>query len=53
MSLINATGSAEESLGDNSHALAAHLRDESGYLVYNVLALAPDRSFNRVLVDLI
>jgi hypothetical protein len=51
VSLSEAAANVENSLGNNSHAVAAHLGDENGYLVYNVMALAPDRSFNRVLVD--
>lgn len=51
VSLSEAAANAENSLGNNSHAVAAHLGDENGYLVYNVMTLAPDRSLNRVLVD--
>jgi hypothetical protein len=51
LSLGNATVAAENSLGNNSHVVAAHLGEENGYLVYNILALAPDRSFNRILID--
>ena len=51
VSLSEAAANAENSLGNNSHAVAAHLGDENGYLVYNVMTLAPDRSLNKVLVD--
>jgi len=51
VSLSEAAANAENSIGNNSHAVAAHLGDENGYLVYNVMTLAPDRSLNRVLVD--
>jgi hypothetical protein len=51
VSFSDAVVSAESSLGNNSDAVAGHLGDENGYLVYNILALGPDRSFNRILVD--
>jgi hypothetical protein len=51
VSFSDAVVSAESSLGNNSDAVAGHLGDENGYLVYNILALGPDKSFNRILVD--
>jgi hypothetical protein len=51
VSFSDAVVSAESSLGNNSDAVAGHLGDENGYLVYNILALDPDRNFNRILVD--
>jgi hypothetical protein len=51
VSFSDAVVSAERSLGNNSDAVAGHLGDENGYLVYNILVLDPDRNFNRILVD--
>lgn len=51
ITLSNASLTAENLLGENSHAVAAHLGEENGYLIYNILVLAPERSFNRILVD--
>jgi hypothetical protein len=51
VSFSDAVVSAESSLGNNSDAVAGHLGDENGYLVYNILVLGPDKSFNRILVD--
>jgi hypothetical protein len=51
VSLSDAAASASSSIGNNSHVVAAHLGDENGYLLYNILALDPDRNFNRILVD--
>jgi hypothetical protein len=51
VSFSDAAVSAETSLGNNSHAVAGHLGDENGYLVYNILVLGPDKNFNRILVD--
>jgi len=51
VSFSDAVMSAESSLGNNSDAVAGHLGDENGYLVYNILVLDPDRNFNRILVD--
>jgi uncharacterized membrane protein YkoI len=51
VSLSNATTTAENSVGNNSHAVAAHLGDENGYLVYTIFVLDPNMNFNRVLVD--
>lgn len=35
-SLSDATIAAEKSIGNNSHAVSAHIGDENGYLVYVV-----------------
>jgi uncharacterized membrane protein YkoI len=51
VSLSNATTTAENSVGNNSHAVAAHLGDKNGYLVYTIFVLDPNMNFNRVLVD--
>src|SRR5918911_202275 len=42
VSLSNATTIAENSIGNNSHAVAAHVGDANGYLVYNVFVLDPN-----------
>ena len=51
VSLSNATTIAENSVGNNSHAVAAHLGDENGYLVYTIFVLDPSMNFNTVIVD--
>jgi uncharacterized membrane protein YkoI len=51
VSLSNATTIAENSVGNNSHAVAAHLGDENGYLVYTIFVLDPNMNFNTVIVD--
>ncbi len=51
VSLSNATTTAETSVGNNSHAVAAHIGDENGYLVYTIFVLDPNMNFNTVIVD--
>jgi uncharacterized membrane protein YkoI len=51
VSLSNATTTAENSVGNNSHAVAARLADENGYLVYTIWVLDPNIKFNKVIVD--
>jgi uncharacterized membrane protein YkoI len=51
VSLSNATTTAESSVGNNSHAVAAHLGDVNGYLVYTIFVLDPNMNFNTVIVD--
>jgi uncharacterized membrane protein YkoI len=51
LSLNNATTTAENSVGNNSHAVAARLGDENGYLVYTIWVLDPNMKFNKVIVD--
>ena len=51
VSLSNATTTAENSIGNNSHAVAAHLGDVNGYLVYTIFVLDPNMNFNTVMVD--
>ena len=51
VSLSNATTIAENSVGNNSHAVAAHLGDENEYLVYTIFVLDPNMNFNTVIVD--
>ena len=51
VSLSNATTTAENSIGNNSHAVAAHIGDVNGYLVYTIFVLDPNMNFNTVIVD--
>ena len=51
ISLSNATTTAETSVGNNSHAVAAHIGDVNGYLVYTIFVLDPNMNFNTVIVD--
>ena len=51
VSLSNATTTAEESLGNSSHAVAAHIDEHNGYLVYNVMVIDPSMNFSKVVVD--
>ena len=51
VSLSNATTIAENSIGNNSHAVAAHVGDVNGYLVCTILVLDPNINFNMVIVD--
>jgi uncharacterized membrane protein YkoI len=51
VSLSNATTIAENSVGNDSHAVAAHVGDVNGYLVYNVFVLDPNMNFNTIIVD--
>ena len=50
-SLSQAASTAEGAVGNNSHAVAAHIGEANGYLVYTVWVLGPDMKVNRVLVD--
>ena len=51
VSLSNAITTAENSVGNNSHAVGAHVGDENGYLVYTVFVLGPNMKLNKVIVD--
>jgi uncharacterized protein (DUF2147 family) len=51
VSLSNATTTAETSIGNNSHAVAARLGDVNGYLVYTIFVSDPNMNFNKVIVD--
>src|SRR6476620_8901724 len=42
---------AEKAVGNNSHAVAAHIGVQNGYLVYTVWVIDPNMKFNRVIVD--
>jgi len=51
VSLSQATTSAESSIGNGSHAVAAHIGQENGFLVYSVVIIDPDMKFHKVIID--
>ena len=51
VSLSDAATTAEASVGNNSHAVAAHIDEQNGYLVYNVMVIDPSMNFRKVIVD--
>jgi hypothetical protein len=51
VSLSDAATTAEGSVGNNSHAVAAHIDDKNGYLVYNVMVIDPSMNLSKVIVD--
>ena len=51
VSLSNATTTAEDSIGNNSHAVASHIDEHNGYLVYNVMVIDPSMNISKVIVD--
>jgi hypothetical protein len=51
VSLSDAATTAEASVGNNSHAVAAHIDEQNGYLVYNVMVIDPSMNFSKVIVD--
>src|SRR5438067_5661645 len=50
-SLNDATTTALKSVGGNSSAVAAFMRPENGFLVYNVIVLDANNTIHRVIVD--
>jgi hypothetical protein len=50
-SLSNASSAAEKSVGNNSHAVAAHISDENGYLVYVVLIVDSNGKVHKLIID--
>jgi hypothetical protein len=50
-SLSDAASTAEGAVGNNSHAVAAHIGMTNGYLTYSVWVLGPDMNMNMVIVD--
>jgi hypothetical protein len=50
-SLNDATTAALKSVGGSSSAVAAFIRPESGFLVYNVIVLDPSNNIHRVIID--
>jgi hypothetical protein len=51
VSLSDAATTAEGSIGNDSHAVAAHIDEQNGYLVYNVMVIDPSMNFSKVIVD--
>jgi uncharacterized membrane protein YkoI len=51
VSLSDAATTAEGSVGNDSHAVAAHIDEQNGYLVYNVMVIDPSMNFSKVIVD--
>jgi hypothetical protein len=50
-SLTQAITNAEQSVGNNSFALAAFGGEHSGYLVYTIILGTPGMQFHKVIVD--
>ena len=51
VSLSEAASTAEGAVGNNSHAVAAHIGVANGYLIYCVAVLGPEMNMNMVFVD--
>ena len=51
VSLSEAATSAESNVGNGSHAVAAHIGQENGFLVYNVMVIDPDMKFHKIIID--
>ena len=51
VSLIQAAMTAERSVGSNSHAVAANLGQENGFLIYTVWVADSNYNFHRIVVD--
>jgi hypothetical protein len=52
VSLSDAATTAEASVGNNSHAVSAHIDDKNGYLVYQITVIDPNMNFSKVIADL-
>lgn len=50
-SLSNASSAAETSIGNNSHAVAAHVSQENGYLVYVVAIVDSNGKVHKLIID--
>jgi hypothetical protein len=50
-SLSDASSAAEKSIGNNSHAVAAHISDENGYLVYVVAIADSNGKVHKLIID--
>jgi len=50
-SLSDASSVAEKSIGNNSHAVAAHVSDENGYLVYVVVIVDSNGKVHKLIID--
>jgi len=51
VSLVQAAMAAERAAGSNSHAVAANLGQENGFLVYTVWLADSNYNFHRIVVD--
>ena len=51
VSLSEAASTAEGAVGNSSHAVAAHIGEANGYLIYCVWVLGPNMNTNMVIVD--
>ena len=51
VSLADAISIAEQSVGNNSHAMSANGEEKDGFLVYSIILGSPDMKFTKVLVD--
>jgi hypothetical protein len=49
--LSQAADAAEKAVGNNSHAVSAHLGQANGYLVYTVLLVDSSYKFHKAIVD--
>ena len=50
-SLSDASSAAEKSIGNNSHAVGAHVSDENGYLVYVVAVVDSNGKVHKLIID--
>jgi hypothetical protein len=50
-SLSDASSAAEKSIGNNSRAVAAHVSDENGYLVYVVVIVDSNGKVHKLIID--
>ena len=50
-SLSDASSAAEKSIGNNSHAVAAHVSDENGYLVYVIVIVDSNGKVHKLISD--
>jgi uncharacterized membrane protein YkoI len=51
VSLSQAADAAEKTVGNNSHAVSAHLGEANGYLVYTVWLVDSNYKFHKAIVD--
>jgi uncharacterized membrane protein YkoI len=51
VSLSAAATTAEKSVGQNSHAISAHVAVVNGYLVYTIRVVDTNNNIHRVIVD--
>jgi uncharacterized membrane protein YkoI len=51
VSFSEAAAGAETSVGNDSHAVAAHISSENGYLVYNVGVIDSNGKVHKVIID--